>query len=513
MLLPKLLEAAEIAPRMRRADAEVQAVVADSRRVGGGSCFVAVRGPDDDGHRYIAQAAAAGCSAVVCEDPAAVPKHLPCAVVDDTRQAVAALAQALRGWPARRLTVVGVTGTKGKSTVAHLVRAVLAGAGCPAGLLGTISYETGVRSAPAGNTTPGPIGLADMMAEMVQAGNTHLVMEVSSHALDQRRIAGLDFRVGVFTNFTGDHLDYHTTMEEYLRAKRLLFETLDLRATAVLNQDAATGRQLASSTRAKVSWYGLSAAADVYARIERIDAAGTRFALIAGLHQAPVATALIGRHNVYNCLAAAGVGMALGIDLPTIARALEGVAIVPGRLQRVPIAADYQVFVDYAHTDDALEKALGAIRPLASGRLILVFGCGGDRDRTKRPRMAAVAARLADRVVVTSDNPRSEDPQTIIDEILAGLDEAGWARTAVQVDRRAAIAQAIGEARAGDIVLIAGKGHETYQIIGDRRIHFDDAEAAAECMRQRPSTNSLRSEHSGSRTGRAKPVEGREGRA
>jgi UDP-N-acetylmuramoyl-L-alanyl-D-glutamate--2,6-diaminopimelate ligase len=310
-------------------------------------------------------------------------------------------------------------------------------------------------------------------------------MEVSSHALDQRRTAGLNFRVGVFTNFTGDHLDYHKTMEEYLRAKRSLFEQLDDRAAAVLNQDDPVGRQLASAGLAKVLWYGLSAAADVYARIERIDAAGTRFALISDGREAPVATALIGRHNVYNCLAAAATGRALGIDSPTIAAALEKVSSVPGRLQRVPVAASYQVFVDYAHTDDALEKALGAVRPLAAGRLILVFGCGGDRDRTKRPRMARVAAGLADRVVVTSDNPRSEDPQAIIDEILTGLDEAGRGKTTVQADRRAAIAQAIDEARAGDIVLIAGKGHETYQILGDRRIHFDDAEEAEQCIRRR----------------------------
>jgi UDP-N-acetylmuramoyl-L-alanyl-D-glutamate--2,6-diaminopimelate ligase len=315
-----------------------------------------------------------------------------------------------------------------------------------------------------------------------------VVMEVSSHALHQCRTAGIDFRVGVFTNLTGDHLDYHKTMAEYLRAKRALFEGLGKDATAVLNQDDPAGRQLASSTRAHVLWYGLSGAADVHARIERIDAGGTHFALMAGAHQASVATALIGRHNVYNCLAAAAAGLAMGIDLPQIAKALEAVVAVPGRLQRVSIEADYQVFVDYAHTDDALEKALSAIRPLAAGRVIVVFGCGGDRDRTKRPRMGAVAARLADVVVVTSDNPRTEDPQAIIKEILAGLDESGRAKTVVQPDRHAAIAQAIGEARAGDIVLIAGKGHETYQILGDRRIPFDDAEVAQECMRGRKGT-------------------------
>jgi UDP-N-acetylmuramoyl-L-alanyl-D-glutamate--2,6-diaminopimelate ligase len=485
MLLSELLEAAEIVPRSRRGQADVIAVVADSRRAGPGCCFVAVRGTDVDGHRYIPQAVSAGCAAVVCQDASAVPATLPCIVVDDTRLAEGNLAQALRGWPARRLTVIGITGTKGKSTTSYLVRAVLAGAGFQTGLLGTISYETGLRSTPAGNTTPGPIELADMMTEMVQAAKTHLVMEVSSHALHQRRTTGVSFRVGVFTNLTGDHLDYHKTMEDYLLAKRLLFENLDPGATAVLNRDDPAGAPLASATRAKIFWYGLSGPADVRAKIERIDAAGTRFVLIGQGKESPVRTALIGQHNVYNCLAAAAAGVALGIELPTIAAALETVPSVPGRLQRVPVPTDYQVFVDYAHTDDALEKALSAVRPLATGRLIVVFGCGGDRDRTKRPRMAAVAARLADRVVVTSDNPRSEDPRAIIEEILTGLDESGRHKTAVQVDRRAAIAQAIGEAQGGDIVLIAGKGHETYQIIGDRRIPFDDVEVAQQAMRQR----------------------------
>jgi UDP-N-acetylmuramoyl-L-alanyl-D-glutamate--2,6-diaminopimelate ligase len=503
MLLTELLEAAEIVPQVRRGETKVSAVVTDSRRAAPGACFVAVRGAGDDGHRYIPQAVAAGCSAVVCQDASTVPPPLPCAVVDDTRLAAGNLAQAIRGWPGRRLTVIGITGTKGKSTVTYLARAVLAGAGFQAGLLGTISYETGLRSAPAGNTTPGPVELADMMAEMLQAGKTHLVMEVSSHALHQRRTAGVSFRVGVFTNLTGDHLDYHQTMKDYLLAKQLLFEGLDDRAAAVLNQDDPTGRRLASTTRAKIVWYGLSGASDFHARIERIDATGTRFVLIGGGQEAPVHTALIGRHNVYNCLAAAAAGAALGIDSPTIARSLETVAAVPGRLQRVPVPADYQVFVDYAHTDDALEKSLSAIRPLAAGRVIVVFGCGGDRDRTKRPRMAAVAAKLADRVVVTSDNPRSEDPQAIIAEILTGLDEAGRRKTAVQADRRAAIEQAIQEARAGDIVLLAGKGHETYQIIGNQRIHFDDAEVAAEVMRRRPSTGS----------GRPELAEGREGQS
>ncbi|MFA6134905.1 MAG: UDP-N-acetylmuramoyl-L-alanyl-D-glutamate--2,6-diaminopimelate ligase [Phycisphaerae bacterium] len=483
MRLTRLLEAAGITPVSIRGEAEVRSVASDSRRGGAGCCFVAVKGPNDDGHRHIASALSAGSCAVVCQDASSVPAGVACAVVEDTQQAAGRLAQAIHGWPGRKLTAVGVTGTKGKSTVTYLIRAILAAAGHDVALLGTISYETGKASRPAGNTTPGAVELADLAAEMVEAGKTHLVMEVSSHALHQRRTEGVDFRVGVFTNLTGEHLDYHKTMEEYLLAKQILFEQLSPQATAVINRDDGAGEQLARATPAKVCWYGLNSTADFQARIGRIDAAGTRFVLSAGGRELNVAIPLIGRHNVYNCLAAAGACSALGVPLETIVSALESVDRVPGRMERVPVDAPYTAFVDYAHTDDALDKALSAVRPLAKGRLIVVFGCGGDRDRTKRPRMAAVAARLADCVVVTSDNPRSERPEAIIDEILAGLDAAGTAKTTVEPDRRKAIEIAISQAGEGDVVVIAGKGHETYQIIGETRAHFDDAEEAARCMR------------------------------
>jgi len=485
MRFSELLEAAEVVPLQRRDDAEVSGVASDSRRCTAGCCFVAVRGWNDDGHKYLSQALAAGAAAVVCQDPSAVPDGLPCAVVKDTREAVGRLAQAALGWPSRRLVNIGITGTKGKSTVAYLIRAVLAAAGYDPGLLGTISYETGHRVIPAGNTTPGPVELAGLCGEMVRAGKTHLVMEVSSHALDQQRTSGVEFRVGVFTNLTGDHLDYHNTMEQYGRAKRVLFERLPADGAAIVNRDDPAGPRMVEGTPARVFWYGLSSAADVRGRIEETDATGTRFELMVGRQTVPVSTPLIGRHNVYNCLAAAAACSALDIDLSAVVAGLQAVTKVPGRMERVEAPAPYQVFVDYAHTDDALEKVLGAVRPLARGKVIVVFGCGGDRDRTKRPRMARVAARLADKVVVTSDNPRSERPEAIIEEILAGLDEAGRRQALVEPDRRRAIESAIASAAAGDIVVVAGKGHENYQIIGDSRIHFDDAEVAAECVRLR----------------------------
>ena len=465
--------------------AEVRRVVLDSRRAQPGDCFVAVRGTAADGHRYIAPAVAAGCTAVVCEEPSAVPEGVACAVVADARQAAGRLAQAIHHWPARRLKIVGVTGTNGKTTFTYLLRAILSAAGCRTGLVGTIAYETLDRSEPAGTTTPGPVELAEMMSRLLAAGGTHLVMELSSHALDQGRTAGIEPDVGVFTNLSGDHLDYHGTMERYLASKRRLFEELRPGAWAVLNRDDPRSEELASATRASVLWYGLSPAADVYGRIGSLEISGSRFALCRERTEVGVRTPLIGRHNVVNCLAAAAAASVLGVDLQTVAAALARFTHVPGRLQRVEGAAGgFEVLVDYAHTDDALHNVLSALRPVTRGRLIVVFGCGGDRDRSKRPRMARAAEMWADEIVVTSDNPRSEPPEAIIEEILAGFSQAARAGAHVQPDRRRAIAQALRIARAGDVVLIAGKGHETYQVIGDRRVHFDDVETAGELLRE-----------------------------
>ena len=468
-----------------RGDADVADVADDSRRCRPGSCFVAVRGTGDDGHRYVSAALNAGAAAVVCEDASPVPPGTPVAVVDDARPAVGRLAQAVLGWPVRKLVVVGITGTNGKSTVGFLMRDILAAAGRRAALLGTVCYQTGRRDVSAATTTPAPVALAELTAEMAAGGITHLVMEVSSHALDQHRPAGVDFNMGVFTNFSGDHLDYHGTMDRYLAAKRRLFEGLCPGCTAVLNRDEAASDAMARATGAKLVWYGLSPAADLYARIDEIDITGTRFSLARGETRAPVVTPLIGRHNVYNCLAAAAACMELGVDLDVIVAALGRVERIPGRLERVRVDVPYRVFVDYAHTDDALANVLQSLRPVTPGRIILLFGCGGDRDRTKRPRMARTAQRLADRLVVTSDNPRSEKPEAIIDEIVAGLDDEGLQRAVIEPDRRKAIALAIAQADEGDVVLVAGKGHENYQVVGEERIHFDDVEVAAEAMERR----------------------------
>lgn len=484
MRFSRLLHDAEIAAKQRSGDTDVTGVAADSRLCKAGTCFVAVRGTAVDGHGYIRSAVTAGSAAVVCEDARKVPADTAFAVVGNSRGALGPLAQAFMGWPVRKLVSIGVTGTNGKTTVACLIESVLAAAGHRTGRLSTIAYDTGQRRLSPATTTPDAIMLGEMTGEMVQAGCSHVVIEVSSHALDQERTSGVEFQVGVFTNLSGDHLDYHKTMEAYFSAKRRLFESLSPESVAVINQDDPRGRILAEATPARVIWYGLNPGADLWAKIQRIDEKGSRFLVIRRDEQAYVTTPLIGRHNILNCLAAAAACFELGVDLAAVADGLQRVATIRGRLERVPTDAPYQVFVDYAHTDDALANVLSSLRPLTQGRIIVVFGCGGDRDRSKRPRMAAAAEKLADRIVVTSDNPRSEQPQKIIEDIVAGLGKGGRHKTDIEIDRRTAIAAAIHQAHPGDLVLIAGKGHECEQIMGDKRIHFDDVEVALEILAQ-----------------------------
>ncbi|MDP6634286.1 MAG: UDP-N-acetylmuramoyl-L-alanyl-D-glutamate--2,6-diaminopimelate ligase [Phycisphaerae bacterium] len=488
MQLDRLLTSAGLVPKSSSGQAEVTAVAYDSREVGPGTCFVAVRGSRCDGHDFIGQAVEAGCSAVVCEDGARVPDSVACAVVDDSKIALGRLAQAIAGNPAGELVNVGVTGTNGKTTVVHLVYNILESTGRRTALLGTVGYETGKRRLESNATTPDPVTLARATEEMVRAGRTHLVMEVSSHALDQNRTAGMDFRVGVFTNISGDHIDYHKTMGNYVGAKRRLFESLGPDGLAVINREDDYADEMAQAARkagASVKFYGLDSTCDCAGRIISLDDSGAGFSVSTAGGEVEIHSPLIGRHNVMNSLAAIAAAEALGVDLGEIGSALASSPVVPGRLEPVSGSTDYRIFVDYAHTDDALKNVLTALNEIKRGRLIVVFGCGGDRDRTKRPRMGKVASKLADRVVVTSDNPRSEDPQAIVDEVMSGVDSEHQDRCEVCVDRREAISQAIGQAKAGDIVLIAGKGHETYQEIDDKRIDFSDVQAASEIIRNR----------------------------
>ncbi|HHH76688.1 MAG TPA: UDP-N-acetylmuramoyl-L-alanyl-D-glutamate--2,6-diaminopimelate ligase [Phycisphaerae bacterium] len=459
-------------------DVEISSVVTDSRQITDGCCFIAVRGYTSDGHDYIADAVSGGASVVVCEDDSSIPAGFPRAVVTDARSCGGPLAQAILHWPGRKLKIVAITGTNGKTTVAYMIREILTAAGYKTGLIGTIEYDTGSGCEDSVATTPDGVALAAMMADMLDMGLTHLVMEVSSHALDQARVAGLDFAVGIYTNLSGDHLDYHETFEKYRSAKAKLFSQLGPDGRAVINRDDSEGDYMSASAPCPTVWYGLNLLADVRAKIQQIAACGSAIQVTTSAGEVDMLLPLIGRNNVYNALSAIAACEVLGATPELSCRALSHMTLVPGRLQRVDSEAPFDVFVDYAHTDDALVNVLSSLRPVTRGRLILVFGCGGDRDRTKRPRMAAVAQDLADVLIITADNPRNEEPMAIIDDMLAGLDESGRSRCEVEPDRARAIAKSIFIARSGDVVLIAGKGHERFQIVGKERIEFDDVATA-----------------------------------
>jgi len=457
----------------------------DSREATAGSAFFARPGSQADGATFVRAARAAGAALVVARDP--VAEDLPTLLVPDVDAALRAAADAWYGRPQDALELVGVTGTKGKTTTSYLVRAALAAAGRRTAVFGTIAYDVGDgRPRDAGNTTPGALALRRLLAEARDAGATACVMEVSSHALDQGRVDGLPFRVGVLTNLASDHLDYHKTPEAYFEAKSRLFAGLDRTATAVLNREDPAWARFAARTRCRVLTYGGSPECDLRATRVELAADGTTFRLsVAGEADFAVRTPLVGRHNVSNYLAAVSAASALGVEPLTAAEGASSLTGVRGRLERVEPSGDLHLFVDYAHTEDALRQVLGFLRTVGALPLTCVFGCGGDRDRTKRPKMGAVAAELADRVVVTSDNPRTEDPAAILREIEAGIPASAHAKTEIVADRREAIRRAVLEAPAGSTVLVAGKGHEDYQIIGTTKVPFDDVAEAREALAAR----------------------------
>lgn len=471
---------------------EISTITCRSQDITPGGLFVAVKGFAADGHDYIGQAVELGASAVVCERPADV--DITTVTVENSRKALAELAAVFYGHPSKDMVVIGITGTNGKTTTSFLIESILRAAGLSVGVIGTINYRYGGRLYDNLVTTPESLDLQRILSQMRQDGVTHVVMEVSSHALDLYRVHRCCFDLAVFTNFSQDHLDYHHDMEQYWDCKRRLFMELlpawdgVVQQRAVLNVAVPKGRELAIEMTLPFLSCGGNQESDLYTLAAQYDLTGTHAIIHTPSGDMKFVSPLVGRHNLENILNAVGVGIAFDLPLETIVRGVEGLENVPGRLERVANGHQRFVYVDYAHTPDALESSLLALRALTPDRIICVFGCGGDRDRAKRPKMGAIAGRLSDLAVVTSDNPRTEPPQQIIEEIVAGMNpqcnlqysmddlalgfkDKGYA---VIADRRAAIAAAIRASRPGDTILIAGKGHEPYQIVGHRKLAFDD---------------------------------------
>ena len=473
----------------RAAATGVTGIAFDSRAVTPGEVFVALKGAQVDGAQFVRQAVDRGAAAIVSERPAPGDVAVPWAQVTDARLALATLAAVFNGHPSDEMRVVGITGTNGKTTTAYLVASIFEAAGVRCGVMGTVAYRIGAEVRESTRTTPEASEVQKLLREMVDRGCGACAMEVSSHALSLRRVDETRFAAGVFTNLTRDHLDFHADMEAYFQAKRRLFEMLPADAPGLINADDPRAAALVE-TAARPVTYAIHRPADITPGPLSFGLEGLAFEVRTPRGTLRVRSKLVGRPNVYNILAAASTAVALGLPFDVIEQGLQSLAGVPGRFEVVSGPADeVTVVVDYAHTDDALRNLLETARPLARGRLITVFGCGGDRDRTKRPLMGAVAGRLSDLIVITSDNPRNEDPERIIEEIRRGI-TPDTRRDTTQalmtiVDRPKAIAKAIGLARPGDLVLVAGKGHEQYQVIGNETVPCDDAAIARDALARR----------------------------
>lgn len=467
-----------------RGDMAVAAVTDDSRAVAKGGLFIAKRGYAQDGERYIDAAVRAGARVVVAESEPDLPAGVTRVRTGDTRAAIPIIADNFYGHPSRKLKTVGVTGTNGKTTITYLLEGIIRAAGAETGVIGTINHRMKGEILPAKNTTPGPLELQALLAAMAAKRIRYAVMEVSSHALDQGRVDRVLFDVAVFTNLTGDHLDYHKTMAKYFKAKSRIFANLKSRGTAVLNGDDTKVVSLKRSIRRKVLVYGIASKnADVRAEDIRLSMDGTLFTARTPKGAFEVRTKLVGMHNVSNILAAIAAALALGIPKSAIVKGIARVPAVPGRLEPVDAGQPFKVLVDFAHTEDALLNILNLLREVSRNRIVTVFGCGGNRDRTKRPLMGRVACRLSDHVIITSDNPRFEEPEFIIEEIVRGV-RGVFSNYETIVDRREAIVRAFRRAERGDVVVIAGKGHESCQIIKERTLPFDDRDVARSALKE-----------------------------
>ena len=481
-----------------RLEQDVKEIVYDSRKVTPGSLFVAIRGFRLDGHEFIGQAVNKGAIAIIAERDGIVEEGIPVEVirVPDSRVALARIAAAYYRNPSQKLKLIGITGTKGKTTTSYLVKSIIEAAGHKSGLIGTIDHRVVDKVYPALNTTPESLDIQKLLREMVDAGCGYCVMEVSSHSLALGRTTDCVFETAVFTNLKQDHLDFHHDMKSYFHAKLRLFTGLASDKAVVVNTDEPRSQDIILQTNAMVMTFGMSEQSDIHPMAaigQNIN--GLSFSVCTPQGVLSVNSSLVGKYNVYNILAAIGVGVSLGFNLKNIAQGIEIMKAVPGRMEKVDQGQQFGVVVDYAHTEDSLRQLLDAVREMARGMVITLFGCGGDRDKSKRPKMGAVAIESSDVCIVTSDNPRSEDPLAIINEIETGMTALGRKIEAGEAfpvavsgrkpyyiipDRREAISVAIRMAQPGDVVVLAGKGHEDYQIIGERRVHFDDREIARE---------------------------------
>lgn len=484
--LKELLLALEEKKVYGETEIEILGVAVDSRKVKTGSIFIAIKGLKENGISYTEEAIAKGAVAIVSDHPINVP--VTNIVVPETRIAAAQLANAFYCRPSQELKLIGITGTNGKTTISYLAEAVLNQAGKPTGVIGTIGYRVGGKVLPAAITTPDACQLQELLRNLVNQGISTAVLEVSSHALALHRVDGCQFHTIVFTNLSRDHLDFHKTPEAYFQAKERLFKDFSAEVT-IINVDDPIAGNLIKLARGELITYGIEKEADLKATDIKLRLQGTSFRMRSKRGALDINLKLIGKHNVYNALAAAGIGLTQGIDLPTIKEGLGRVPGIPGRGELIEEGQDFTVIVDYAHTPDALEKILTSLVCLQPVRIITVFGCGGDRDRTKRPQMGEISTHLSTHTFITSDNPRSEDPLTIALDIEVGIKRAGRSNYEVVLDRREAIKKALTLARSGDLVLIAGKGHENYQIFRDQKVHFDDREVTRQLLRGRAQSN------------------------
>ncbi|NRD78780.1 UDP-N-acetylmuramoyl-L-alanyl-D-glutamate--2,6-diaminopimelate ligase [Bacillus sp. BRMEA1] len=486
MNLHKLLENLHLLIPFNGDDLEITSIENDNRKVQNGSLFICIKGYTVDGHDFAESAVEKGAVAVLAERQ--LPLDVPVIVVKDTTRAMAVLADAFYEQPTKKLRLIGITGTNGKTTTSHMIEKIFADRGQKTGLIGTMYTKIADKTIETKNTTPESLTLQKTFHQMVQASVGTAVMEVSSHALDLGRVHGCDFDVAVFTNLTQDHLDYHKTMDEYKRAKSLLFaqlgNTFDNQKPkfAVLNADDPATEMFIRSTAAHVVTYGIDQKADIGAENIEITSAGTKFDIVLGAMKYPINIPFIGKFSIYNVLASVTAAYVSGVSLVEIIRSIEGMKGVAGRFELVNAGQEFTVIVDYAHTPDSLENVLKTIQQFAKGRVFVIVGCGGDRDRTKRPLMAQISCRYATDPIFTSDNPRSEDPIAILKEMEAGVQGESYITIP---SRKEAINQAVDQAASGDVILIAGKGHETYQIIGDIVHDFDDRLVAREAITEK----------------------------